>query len=80
MLFWWQFLANFNVLPTFCALNAVKKNEIKKDMMKWTKNKIKKRYDEIWAKENTKRWPSLGVKVSWAQSLPRLLKPVYKDT
>ena len=34
MLFLRLFLANFNNFPIFWALNAVKKNEIKKDMMK----------------------------------------------
>ena len=42
MLFWGLFLANFNNFPIFSALNAVKKNEIKNDMMKWTKESTKK--------------------------------------
>ena len=42
MLFWVLFFANFNNFPIFSALNAVKKNEMKKDMMQWTKESTRK--------------------------------------
>ena len=51
MLFLRLFLANFNNFPIFWALNAVKKNEIKKDMMKWTKENTRK----IWKKSKNEK-------------------------
>ena len=55
MLFLGLFLANFDNFLIFWPLNAVKKNEIKKDMMKWTKE-IKKKYEKNRAKKKMTKY------------------------
>ena len=64
MLFLRLFLANFNNFPIFWAFNAVKKNEIKKDVIKWTKENTRKMWKYSKNRQTKKVWGKKKVRVA----------------